>query len=369
MSIEKRKLKDGTIVWRVREYTGFTIDGRRDRKTITCRTKKEAEIEQAKIVAMRDAMRNRSGRMNFEAYVDGWFWPRKRNLAPTTKDGYQRELKLRLLPAFGNLDIRDIDRIRIQKMIDGCSTEKVGRNAVSVLKTILNEAKGDGLILGNPACANYVFPPKGTRTPNANVITTFAAMRPLFTALDAYGNQEVEKLAITGLLMGLRPEERYGLDWTDFDFAHHLVYIRHAYTYASPAAGGTHLRKTKTEKSTRTIPLPANAERRIRAMLRPGTIPIGAFLPGAYTKRINPATARARWMRFLDWCDKEGYVVPHITLENMRHSFATSYLHAGGNVEDLSRILGHSDINTTYRRYVRPNVEDLRAGMEAVSAG
>ncbi|OUO95393.1 hypothetical protein C2L80_01405 [Rubneribacter badeniensis] len=50
----------------------------------------------------------------------------------------------------------------------------------------------------------------------------------------------------------------------------------------------------------------------------------------------------------------------------MRHSFATSYLHAGGGVEDLSRILGHSDINTTYRRYVRPNVEDLRRGMDAV---
>lgn len=50
----------------------------------------------------------------------------------------------------------------------------------------------------------------------------------------------------------------------------------------------------------------------------------------------------------------------------MRHSFATSYLHAGEGVEDLSRILGHSDINTTYRRYVRPNVEDLRRGMDAV---
>ncbi len=50
----------------------------------------------------------------------------------------------------------------------------------------------------------------------------------------------------------------------------------------------------------------------------------------------------------------------------MRHSFATSYLHAGGNIEDLSRILGHSDINTTYRRYVRPSVDDLAIGMSSV---
>ena len=54
----------------------------------------------------------------------------------------------------------------------------------------------------------------------------------------------------------------------------------------------------------------------------------------------------------------------HVTIENMRHSFATSYLHAGGRVEDLSRILGHSNISTTYRRYVRPSVEDLARGVE-----
>ena len=52
---------------------------------------------------------------------------------------------------------------------------------------------------------------------------------------------------------------------------------------------------------------------------------------------------------------------------NMRHSFATSYLHAGGNVEDLSRLLGHSDINTTFRRYVRPSVDDLRRGMASLA--
>lgn len=53
----------------------------------------------------------------------------------------------------------------------------------------------------------------------------------------------------------------------------------------------------------------------------------------------------------------------------MRHSFATSYLHAGGKVEDLSRMLGHSDINTTYRRYVRPDAEDLKRAAGEVVPG
>lgn len=370
MGIGKKTLSDGKTVWVVCEYTGFTLSGKRDRKTVTCRTEKEAKLEQAKIVAMRDAMRNRSGRMNFAAYVDGWFWPSKRDLAPSTKDGYRRELKLRLLPAFGNMDVRDIDRMRIQRMVDACPTEKVARNAVAVLKTVLNMAKGDGLILSNPACAGFCWPEKGTRTPNPTVITTFSAMASLFQAIDDYGDAEVEKMAVTGLLMGLRPEERYGLDWKDIDFAAHAVHVHQAYTSASKESGGSAVRQTKTEKSTRWVPMPPNAERRLARLRRHGNIvSTGPFLPGKWTPRTNPSSARRRWERFLSWCDGEGRHFPHITLENMRHSFATSYLHAGGNVEDLNRILGHSDINTTYRRYVRPNMEDLRAGMQAVTAG
>ena len=50
----------------------------------------------------------------------------------------------------------------------------------------------------------------------------------------------------------------------------------------------------------------------------------------------------------------------------MQRDFATSHLHAVDKVKVPSRILGHSDINTTYRRYVRPSVDDLAIGMSSV---
>lgn len=368
MSITKRTRANGTTVWDVVEYTGFTLDGKRDRVSMTCSSEKQAKIEQAKLIAQRDAMRNKSGRMNFSTYVESWFWPRKRSLAPSTQDGYRRDLKLRLLPAFGNMDVRDIDRMRIQKMVDACATEKVARNAIATLKTILNEAMGDGLILRNPACAKYALPPKGARVPNPTVVTTFASMRPYFDAIDEYGDETVEKLAVTGFLLGLRPEERYGLDWQDFDLHRHTVSVHQAYTYATPESGGTSVKETKTAKSSRIIPLPDSAVRRIIRM-QGGAIHVGPFIEGVHSNRMPPSSARRCWDRFMAWCDREGKGIARVSLENMRHSFATSYLHAGGNVEDLSRILGHSDINTTYRRYVRPDVDDLRKGMNAVSAG
>lgn len=370
MGITARKLADGTTVYDVREYVGFTIDGKRDRKSVTCRTKREAEVQQAKFVAMRDAKRNRSGRMTFGDYVEYHWWPAKQGLANSTLDGYDRDLRLRLLPAFSDVDVRDIDRARIQRMVDGCPTWKVARNALDTLRTVLNEAIGDKLIDSNPTRASYSMPPKTKRASDAcgHVVTRFEGMGPVLAALRAYSEANpaegpsCEKNALCGLLMGMRPGERLGLDWEDFDFARGSVRVHHSYTEASARNGGNQYKETKTDVSMRVLPVPAYAARRLQELRGQDA---GEFITGAGGGRCSPHTMYHRWRHFLRWCGEEGLEVPALTLESMRHSFATSYLHAGGNVEDLSRILGHSDINTTYRRYVRPSIDDLAAGMDA----
>ena len=42
----------------------------------------------------------------------------------------------------------------------------------------------------------------------------------------------------------------------------------------------------------------------------------------------------------------------HLGPEAMRHSFATLYLDAGGSLDDLQQVMGHTDPRTT-RRYDR----------------
>lgn len=49
-----------------------------------------------------------------------------------------------------------------------------------------------------------------------------------------------------------------------------------------------------------------------------------------------------------------------INLHMLRHTFATSWIRNGGNVEILRRILGHSDIRTTMI-YMSNSVEDIKA--------
>ena len=370
MSISKRTLKSGRVVYDVCEYIGFTIDGRRDRKKVTCRTMREARVEQAKLVALRDARRNRSGRCTFGQYVDEWWWPSTARLAASTRDTYEKELRLRLRPAFDRMDLRDITRPLVQRMVDRCGTRRVAEKALGTLRTILNQAMGDGLVQSNPARARYVMPAPGRARDNGVVLTTFASMQPLLAALDAYSDLDggfCRTLAALGLLMGLRPEERYGLDWADLDLGARVCHVSRAYLAVSAREGGHDLKVPKTALSRRDVPIPADlCSLLARERSRGGVVRMGPVLTGARGQRVPPATAKRRWAAFLRWCGEswDGAEVAHVTIENMRHSFATSYLHAGGRVEDLSRILGHSNISTTYRRYVRPSVEDLARGVE-----
>ena len=362
MSITPRKLSSGRTVYDVVVYMGFTIDGRRDRKKVTCRTLSAAKSEEARLTAMRDAMRGRSGRITLSGYIDRYYWPvASKRLAATSLDTYEKEIRLRIRPSLGTVDVRDIDRQAIQRMVDKCATSTVARKAVGVLKTILNHAKGDGLIIANPAEAPFAMPKGGSKRDNGLVLTTFDQIAELLSIVRENGSQCVQRIAYTGLLQGLRPEERYALDWADVDMGQRTLSIHRAYVASSAKHGGERLKPTKTEKSTRVIPMHPDFAEWLAGVPRGR----GPFIVGADGGRISPSTAQKRWRRFLDDNPKAAPV----TIENMRHSFATSYLHAGGQVADLSLMLGHSDINTTLRKYVRPSVDDLRRGMDSITHG
>ena len=261
MSITKRVNKDGTTRYVVREYTGFTLDGRRDRQSVTCSTLREARRVQAELVARRDAMRGRSGRITLRAYVEGWWWPQADRLAKSTRDTYRRELDLRILPLLGDVDVRDVTRVRVQQLVDACGTLAVARKTLGVLHAILAQAVGDDLIASNPAGARYRMPPEGRKRDNGLVITSFGAMEPLLAAVDEYGSECVSKLAYTGLLAGLRPEERYGLNHEDVDLAARRIHVRRAYTAtgSSPRMRGALVRDFAGEKLVRIIPAHAGS--------------------------------------------------------------------------------------------------------------
>ncbi len=57
------------------------------------------------------------------------------------------------------------------------------------------------------------------------------------------------------------------------------------------------------------------------------------------------------------YCDSRN--LEYVSILNMRHSFATSCLNAGIDVTKVSKLLGHSNITTTVKRYVRFKASDM----------
>ena len=174
---------------------------------------------------------------------------------------------------------------RVRGAVDRCGTRRVAEKALGTLRTILNQAMGDGLVQSNPARARYVMPAPGRARDNGVVLTTFASMRPLLAALDAYSDLDggfCRTLAALGLLMGLRPEERYGLDWADLGLVARVCHVSRAYLAVSAREGGHDLKVPKTALSRRDVPIPADlCSLLTRERSRGGVVRVGPVLTGA----------------------------------------------------------------------------------------
>ena len=361
MSIRKRILKDGRTVFDVTVYEHKDSDGKRPRRFATFPTLSEARKTESEWKAEILASRTHSGQLKLTTYIYAHYWPTaSKRLAATSLDTYEKEIRLRINPYLGKLKLIDIDRASIQAlMVDRCETACVARKALGVLKAILNEALSDGFIKQNCACSKFAMPDEGTPRDNGLVLSSFAEIHNLLDIVDANGSICVQRIAYTGLLQGLRPEERYALDWSCFDLRSKTITISEARVSATPKHGGVQDKKPKTKNSARTIPM----HRDFYEMLIKTPRGNGAFILGDDGNRISPSTAQKRWRRFL----RDNPECPPITIENMRHSFATSYLAAGGRIEVLSRILGHANVSTTIDRYYRPDVNLLRADIDLLA--
>ena len=364
MSITKRISKrTNKPVYHITVWTPPDSDGKRGRVYATASTMAQARAVEAELKAQYSVRGAARDTITLNRYIDSIYWPiASKRLSPTSLDTYDGEIRLRIKPALGKLRLRDIDRAAIQSlMVDNCATYHVAKKALGTLKTILNEAVADGYIKRNHACAKFAMPcdlgaPRGSTL----VLSTFAEIDALLDLVDSYANVSVQRIAYTGLLLGLRPEERYALDWRCFDLNRMTVTITEARVAATAKHGGVQNKSTKTANANRTIPLPP---RFIDMLLSTPSTRAGAFIQGADGGRISPSTARHRWQIFM----REHPECPPITIENMRHSFATAYLAAGGRIEVLSRILGHANISTTISHYYRPDVDVLRVDLEAVT--
>jgi integrase len=149
-----------------------------------------------------------------------------------------------------------------------------------------------------------------------------------------------------GALAGLRTGEVIGLEWDDVDLARMVIHVRRQVRHGKVG------------------PLKDGDEREVgvQASLLPLLKIYKAYTGGK--GRVFPPTAAGRGgtkktpSRYLAGrtLDKHlGEALAHLKLKDLtwyqatRHTFASHYMMAGGNISKLQSELGHSDVQTTQR--------------------
>lgn len=361
------QLPDGR--WHV-DVTVSSGPAGRSRRRATCATRAEAVAVERRLLARRAA----HGRaplpdMRLAEFVEAVFAPEKsRRLREGTMRGYDRDLRLYVLPALGWMPLGEVSHMDVQRMLDGCPTGKAARNARATLSTVLGMARDIGLVDANVASGRYSYPADGPRAHGGGeVLQTFAECRALLDMVrsDSAGGQ-LDRLLTLGLLCGLRPGEARGLDWERVDLDRAELQV--VQTYVEPVRGPGVLCPPKTERSRRTVPLPAAAVDAMASWTRSGAACdlFGAdAVPVAANRRGGRVTPRGATMALARWVAAHPDA-PRVTFESCRHSYATSCISAGVEVSVLSRMLGHRDVSTTYNRYIRPGLQAMRAAASTV---
>ncbi len=333
----------------------------------TFATKREAD--QALAAAETDQARGtwtdpKAGQQGFGAFAEHWM--RTRTLRPMTRQLYDRQLRLRILPTFGVLAVGDITPKLVREwyarlMRD--ATER-GRGAVTVdttyrlLRAILTTAVDDGLIAKNPCRIKGAGTVRETRRPE---ITIEQLWRLADTVPERY-----RALVWLASATALRSGELAALRRKNVDLIRREIRIDpDEGQYVEPGGGQKpYFGPPKSDAGARTVPIP-DAILGILAVhmahhAEPG--PDGLVFT---TKDGNPVSRHNRsWWRRA--CRIVG-VDEGAHLHDCRHAGLTLAAQSGATLRELMALGGHSTPRAAliYQKASRDRAAEVARGMSA----
>ncbi|OMB93578.1 tyrosine-type recombinase/integrase [Mycobacterium colombiense] len=285
----------------------------------------------------------------------------------STKSLYKTLARKHLCPAplgitpLGRLRKSHIDGLLVRLRSQGLSDSTV-RQVYTVLRTVLHDAKLDGLIAENPAVR--VARPRVTRT-EARHLSAMEVTAVLAAAEGLRYRPVLMLVAATGLRRG----EALALRWE------HVNLNEGALTVAATLARvGEKLVITepKTTRSRRTVPLSlgivsmlkANKAAQAAERLRAGKLWIDSGL--VFTTEFGGPVEPRNVLRTMETAAvKAG--VENVGVHTLRHSAAAAWLDAGVHIKAVADLLGHSSISVTGDIYGHASDATTRAAIDGLS--
>ena len=361
--------KAGKNRWRVSASLGWDTEaGKRRRvdKTVVG-TRTEAEHELARIL-IESGESNVGSDVTIEMYLTSVWLPHMKppRVRARTWSAYESVVNARIVPYLRKRTLVDVatQPLVFDRWLEKLKSEGVSGHtalhAYRVMKASLTQAVKWRLIAVNPLNAVEAPKPKRHEPQMLSADEAKAMMK-------AFVDSDIEPAIALALGAGLRRSEISGMRWSDMSLDDGYAAVNRGRHHVT---GAVIEEPPKTERSRRVVSLPAYAVE----MLKRHEQDSGYVLSDAQGAALTPNALSYRYK-----AECEARNVTYVPLRDLRHTHATLSLEAGVDVVVVSRRLGHSNVTTTDRFYLRPSraadelaaglLDDLLAPTRAKSAG
>lgn len=306
-----------------------------------------------------------------ESWIRGWQREYRSYIKESTFATYSVAIENHILPYFGREKIRSIGHEDNQNFIlflsqkrkkngSGTLSHKSVKDIMALWLGILEKAEKKGY-----ACLGkmqYQYPQNGAvmaSKANGNCLT----LQEEYEIMKCLQKQRsLKSLGISlALATGMRIGEVCALQWGCIDLSEGLIHVKQTLQRIYTKENGIGKSKVivtapKSFRSNRYIPLP---EKYLPILKKHQAGPFAYLLTGKEDKFIEPRTLREYYNRLM-----KSNGTKYVTFHGLRHTFATRLVEAGCDYKTISELLGHADINTTFRTYVHSNMDKKRQFVE-----
>lgn len=348
------------------------VAGKRVRRTVTARTKPELMV---KVTALKE--KRALGVTPTAQTVGDWldYWVEKvapaNGVRPSTLKGYRSKIDLYLRPCLGHIKLQQLTPEHVEHLGDwmrtldksrvkgshgaGPLSPTTIRQAHMVLRSALADALTRRKVTYNAAAV--VHAPKAADNPHDH-LELADAKRVLHAAATAEDARGLCRL-ICALALGLRQGEALGLRWDQdyrIDPNGTFLMVEEAVQRIDGALARTDVKSTA---SKRPIPLPDAMVPIFEAWRALSTD--NYVFPGP---NGGPCDAKRDWTDWSDWLTRAG--VRHVPLHGARGSAGSLLADMGVPDWRIAEILGHSQVATTRRHYIRGTSESHRQALSGL---
>lgn len=346
----------------------FTVDGKRY-SAYGHNVKECTENETLMREEIKAGLYTSNRNITLDSYFDEWEKSRtgviKDSSIKMNRSRYNNHIK----SVLGETKLQKIEKreiVKLQQNLAQKLSASTTNSVIVLLKTVLNAAVDDEIIIKNPAAS--VKPLRMDDRPKASETIHRALTREEPQAFIQEAKQEwLYEFFCFSLCTGMRLNEIVALKWQDIDYINNVIHVTKTVSWKQ--GGGITETSPKSETSKRDIPMNDTIKKVLQMQRKKMAMIYGEivarkmdsniFIGSNGSRAVASSTVAFSINNVLKRLRQQGIEIERFTHHAFRDTFATRYIEEGGNMQTLQKILGHSSLAMTADLYthVLPNTK------------